>query len=174
MVAQQQQQQQHIKQSIIYRQVLRYKRICSNDEIFFSDATKLHKHFLSRHCLLYDILHYFNKVKQIDKHKLHSHTLKQHNKNVCFITNFIQSTKSNYHILIDDRGIGGILVQPPANACKQPPKLLQLLVRNTITDDATNRVANRDVMFANTPTLLLKPTLTKQLGRVIIAVILLT
>ena len=31
--------QRYIKQSIIYSQFLRYKRICSNDEIFLNDAT---------------------------------------------------------------------------------------------------------------------------------------
>ena len=31
----------HIKQSIIYSQILRFKRICSNDKIFLNDATKL-------------------------------------------------------------------------------------------------------------------------------------
>ena len=35
----------------------------------------------------------------------------------------------------DDGKIGGIFVQPPVYASKQPPKLRQLLVRNTITDD---------------------------------------
>ena len=31
--------------------------------------------------------------------------------------------------------IGGIFVQPPIYASKQPPYLRQLLIRNTITDD---------------------------------------
>ena len=35
----------HIKQSIICSQFLRYKRICSNDEIFLNDATKPFKYF---------------------------------------------------------------------------------------------------------------------------------
>ena len=48
---------------------------------------------------------------------------------------FTQSIKSIYHILEDDRGIGSIFVQTPVYACKQPPNLCQLLVRNTITDD---------------------------------------
>ena len=66
----------HIKQSIIYSQFLRYKRICSNDEIFLNDATKLFKDFLARQCPFSDILHHFNKVKQIDTHKLLFHTPK--------------------------------------------------------------------------------------------------
>ena len=62
------------------------------------------------------------------------------------IDHFIQSIKSNYHILRDDIGIGGILVQPPVYASKQPPSLRQLLVRNTITDvkpQCKNRVADK-------------------------------
>ena len=51
-------------------------RICSNDEIFFNDATKLFKYFLAREYPFSDILHHFNKVKQIDRHKLLSHTPK--------------------------------------------------------------------------------------------------
>ena len=132
----------HIKQSIIYSQFLRYKRICSNDEIFFNDATKLFKYFLAREYPFSDILHYFNKVKQIDRHKLLSHTPKQKHNNICLITKFspkidpfIQSTKSNYSILTDDGKIGGIFVQPPIHASKQPPNLRNLLIRNTITDN---------------------------------------
>ena len=132
----------HIKQSITSSQFLRYKRFCSNDEIFIKDATKLLKYFLARQCPFSDILHNFNKVKQIDRHKLLSHTPKQQHKNICLITkfspkidHFIQSIKSNYRILKDDGKIGGIFVQPPIYASKQPPKYRQLLIRNTITDD---------------------------------------
>ena len=130
----------HIKQSIIYSQFLRYKRIFSNDEMFLNDATKLFKYFLARQYPFSDILHHFNKVKQIDRHKLLSHTLKQQHSNICLITKFcpkidlfIQSIKSNYSILNDDGKIGGIFVQPPIYASKQPPKLRNLLIRNTIT-----------------------------------------
>ena len=35
----------------------------------------------------------------------------------------------------DDGKIGGIFVQPSICASKQPPKIRQLLIRNTITDD---------------------------------------
>ena len=98
----------HTKQSIIYSQFLRYKRICYNDEIFLNDATKLIKYFLARQCPFSDFLLYFNKVKQIDRPKLLSHTPKQQHKNICLITKFspkidhyIHSTKSNYHNLKD-------------------------------------------------------------------------
>ena len=121
---------------------LRHKRICSNDEIFFNDATKLFKYFLARQYPFSDILHHFNKVKQIDRHKLLSHTPKQHHSNICLITKFspkidlfIQSIKSNYSILKDDGKIGGIFVQPTIYASKQPPNLRNLLIRNTITDN---------------------------------------
>ena len=99
----------HIKQSIIYGQFLRYRRICSNDEIFFNDAIKLLEYFLARQYLFSDILHNFNKVKQIDRQKLLSLTPKQQYKNICLITkfspkidHFIQSIKSNYRILKDE------------------------------------------------------------------------
>ena len=98
----------NIKQSIINSQFLRYKRICSNDEIFLSDAINLFKYFLARQYPFSDILHNFNKVEQIDRHTLLYHTSKQQNKIICLITkfsskidNFIQGNKSNYHILID-------------------------------------------------------------------------
>ena len=117
-----------IKQSIIYSQFLRYKRICSNGEIFLIDATNLPKYFLARQCPFSDILHKFNKVKQIDRHKLLSHTHKRQHKNIYIITkfspkidHFIQSTKSNFRIMKDDGKIGGIFVQPPTCASKQPP-----------------------------------------------------
>ena len=35
----------------------------------------------------------------------------------------------------DDGKIGGIFVQPPIYASKQPPNLRNLLIRNTITDN---------------------------------------
>ena len=96
----------HIKQSIIYSKFLRYKRICSNDEVFLNDATKLLKFFQARQCPFSDILHNINKVKQFDRQKLLSHTPKQQLKNNFLITkfspkidHFIQSTKSNYRIL---------------------------------------------------------------------------
>ena len=54
----------NIKQSIIYSQFLRYKRICSNDEIFHNDATKLLKYFLARQCLFSDILHHLKKLNR--------------------------------------------------------------------------------------------------------------
>ena len=74
----------YIKQSIIYSQFLRYRRICSKDEIFINDATKLSKYFLARQYPFSDILHNINKVKQIDRHKLLS--TKQQNTNICLIT----------------------------------------------------------------------------------------
>ena len=81
-------QPRHIKQSIIYSKFLRYKRICSNDEIFLSDATKLFRFFLARQYPFSDILHNFNKVKQIDRRKLLSHTPKQQIKYICLIAKF--------------------------------------------------------------------------------------
>ena len=66
----------HIKQSIIYWHFLRYKRICSSDEIFHNNATKILKYFLARQCPFSDILHNINKVKQIYRHKLLSYTPK--------------------------------------------------------------------------------------------------
>ena len=51
------------------------------------------------------------------------------------VDHFIQSVKSNYHILKDDGTIGGIYAQPPIYASKQPTNLRQLSIRNTITDD---------------------------------------
>ena len=132
----------HIKQSIICCQFLRYKRICSNDEILLNDATKLFKYFLARQCPFSEILHHFNKVKLIDRHKLLSHSPKQHYRNICLITkfspnidHFIQRIKSNYSILKDDGKIGGIFVQPPIYASNQPPSFRNLLIRNTITDN---------------------------------------
>ena len=131
----------HIKQSIIYCLFLRYKRICSTDDIFLNDATKLFKYFLARQCPFSDILHHFNIVKQIDRHKLLSHTKKQQHSNIYLFTIFcpeidlfIQSNKSNYSILEDDGKIGGIFVQLPIYTSKQPPNLRSLLIRNTITD----------------------------------------
>ena len=110
----------HIKQSIIYSQFQRSKRICSNDDIFLNDAAKLFKYFLARKYPFSDILHYFNKVKQIDRHKLLSHTPMQQYKYISLINIFspkidlfIQSIKSNYRILKHDGKIGGIFVQPP-------------------------------------------------------------
>ena len=47
----------HTKQSIIYSQFLRYKRIFSNDEIFLNDAIKVLQYFLVRQCPFPDILH---------------------------------------------------------------------------------------------------------------------
>ena len=100
----------HIRQSIIYSQFLRYKRICANHEFFLNDSTKLLKYFLARKYPFSGILHNFNKVKQIDRHRLLSHTPKQQHKNICLITkfsptigHFIQSTKSDYRILKDWR-----------------------------------------------------------------------
>ena len=83
---------------------------------FFSTMPpKLLKYFLSRQYPFSDILHNFNKAKQIDRHKLLSHTPKQRHKNICLTTkfspkidHFIQSINSNYHILNDDGKIGGI------------------------------------------------------------------
>ena len=51
------------------------------------------------------------------------------------IDHIIQSIKSNCRIQKDDGKIGGIFVQPPTYASKQPPNLRLLLIRNTITDD---------------------------------------
>ena len=132
----------HIKQSIIYSQLLRYKRICSNDEIIINDTIILFKYFLARQCPFSDILHHFYKVMQIDRHKLLSHTPKQQDSNICLITKFspkidlfIQSNKSNYSILKDDGKIGGIFVQPPIHPSKPPPNLRNILIMNTITDN---------------------------------------
>ena len=69
----------HIKQSIIYSQFLRYKRICFNDKIFQNDATKLFKYFLARQYPFSDMLHYFHKAEQIDRQTTlpHPHTATQ-------------------------------------------------------------------------------------------------
>ena len=120
----------HIKQSIIYSQFLRYRRICYNDEMFLNNISKHLNTF------------YLDRAKQIDRRELLFHTPKQQDKSSCLITkfrskidHFIQSIKSNYHILKDDGKTGCIFVPPPKYASKQPPNLRQLLIRNTITDD---------------------------------------
>ena len=96
----------HIKQSIIYSQFLRCKRICSSDEIFFNEATNLFRFFLAGQFPFSDISHNIKEVKQIDRHKLHSNTPKQQHKHIYLITkfspkieHFFQSNKSNYRIL---------------------------------------------------------------------------
>ena len=61
--------------------------------------------------------------------------LKNHTFSFSFF-HFIQSIKFNHRILKDDGKIGGIFVQPPIYASKEPPNLRLLLIRNTITDDA--------------------------------------
>ena len=90
----------------------------------------------------YSHYYYLNNVKQIDRHKILSHTPKQQYKGICLITKFspkidllFESAKSNYRILKDDEKIGGIFVQPPIYASKQPPDLRHLLIWNTITDN---------------------------------------
>ena len=107
--------------SIIYSQFQRYRRIFSIKFFFLNDATKLFKYILA----FSDILHNFNRVKLIYRHKLLFHTPKKQNKNICLITkfspkidHFIQRIKSNYHILKDDKKIGGIFVQPSTYASK--------------------------------------------------------
>ena len=67
----------HIKQSIIYSQFLRYKRICSDD-----------------------ILHNFSKVKQIDRHKLLSNTPKQQHSNICRITKGVKGICNQHSNII--------------------------------------------------------------------------
>ena len=98
--------------------------------------------FLARQYPFSNILHDINKVNRIDRPNLLSLSMKQHNINICLITefspevnHFIQSIKPCHHISKDDRKIGGIFVQPAAYASKQPPNLRQFLVMNTITDD---------------------------------------
>ena len=50
-------------------------------------------------------------------------------------TNHYYSAYVYIYIPKDNGKIGGISVQPEIYASKQPPKLRQLLIRNTITDD---------------------------------------
>ena len=57
----------HIKQPFIYGQFLLKKHICSNDENFLNDTTKLFKYFLARQYLFSNIGHHFNVIKKSDR-----------------------------------------------------------------------------------------------------------
>ena len=127
----------HIKNSIVYSQALRYKRLCSDPSDFENKLHDLESHFLKRGYPPKLIHNNFYKAKRKNRQDLlHSQT-KTRLERIPLVTThhpiippFFKQIKSLWHLLSTSHPTIEKFCNPPVLALKQPPNLQSLLVHS--------------------------------------------
>lgn len=140
----------HLKDSLVYSQALRLKRICSEDFDYSEPLTRLAGQFLSRGYPLSIIMKQFSRASKIDRPSLLTYKAKpQPHSRVPLVTKFHPSiptlhkhVKESWQILKQDPKLGEMCLQPPIAATRQPANLRALLVHTKLS---------RKENFGNTP-----------------------
>ena len=128
----------HTKQSIVYSQLLRYKRITSDPTMFEADAINLGKHFIRRG---YPVRFINNALTSLRVSKKRRDTKPKDGKNerIPLVTTyhpqvrkFASTTKREWVNIQLDPKLSVAMGEPPLHSQRQPPNLKSLLVRSEL------------------------------------------
>ncbi|XP_071489266.1 uncharacterized protein [Diadema antillarum] len=135
----------HTKQSIVYSQLVRYKRITSDPKVFEEDAVRLGEHFVRRG---YPVRLVNNALKRVNEKRredlLDSKPKDERNDRIPLVTTFhpqvkkfVSTTKKEWTNIQLDPRLSTILGEPPLHSQRQPPNLRSLLVQSELPKPAT-------------------------------------
>ena len=127
----------HIKRSIVFSQLLRYKRICSDNATFVLESTKLIHHFLLRGYPFRLLDATFHRVNSLNRDQLLKYKDKSTLKRIPLVIKhhpdldpLLQNIQSSWNILQSDPTIKPFFPLPPTIARKQPRNLRSIVCRS--------------------------------------------
>lgn len=139
----------HIKNFIVFSQLLRHRRICSNVAIFDNQSTDLVGHFLKQGYPLKLLIRMWSRVRDIprptllvDKPKYKSDRtplIITHNKG---IDSLLKNIKRGWDLLKSDTDLKFIFNSPMTVARRQPPSLRSMLVWSKLPDPNPQLIDN--------------------------------
>ena len=137
----------HIKESIVYSQLLRYKRITSDPLTYESDALQLGRHFIERGYPINMIKKSMKRVSQKNREDLLVQKSKHKGEEaVPFVSTYhpkgrqlALTFKKEWPTIKADEKLAKIMPRAPLHAQRQPPNLKRLLVRNQLPGPAQPR-----------------------------------
>ncbi|XP_072166479.1 uncharacterized protein [Diadema setosum] len=126
----------HIKQSIVYSQMLRFRRIISDEDMFDREVLTLGRQFLKRGYPPKMIRNAIRRVKGKSRRVLLNKTNLEENKaRLPFVTtyhpattSFVKQVRQEWPTLALDPELGKLVGDQPLHAQRQPPNLRKLLV----------------------------------------------
>ena len=131
----------HTKQSIVYSQLLRYRRITSDPKVFEADALKLCQQFVTRGYPTRLVNHALTQVRRKSRMDLLSAEPKQkNNERIPLVTTyhpqikkFANTTKREWSANMNlDPKLSMAMGEPPLHSQRQPPNLRSLLVSSEL------------------------------------------
>ena len=136
----------HTKQSIVYSQMLRYRRITSDPEVFEADALNLGKQFIRLGYPTRLVQHALTQVKKKSRIDLLSTEPKQkENERIPFVTTYhpqvkklVSTTRREWAANINlDHKLSHAMGESPLHSQRQPPNLRGLLVSSDLPKHPT-------------------------------------
>ncbi|XP_063955552.1 uncharacterized protein LOC135154173 [Lytechinus pictus] len=131
----------HTKKSIVYSQLLRYKRITSDPKVFEADAANLGELFIRRGYPPRLVHHALTQIRKKSREDLLSAEPKQgNNERIPLVTTyhpqakrFAKTTKREWSANINlDPKLSTAMGDPPLHSQRQPPSIRKLLVRSEL------------------------------------------
>lgn len=143
----------HIKRSIVYSQLLRIKRICSEPDDEARCASDMMGHFLKRGYPFRMVKELHNKVSRTNREDLLKYREKTPNTRIPItvtyhpdLSGLLKNIRGGWKSLSHDPSLPDIFKGTPVTAFKQPPNLRDLLVHskqknpsNNVSDSLGNR-----------------------------------
>ena len=128
-----------LKRSLPYSQLLRYKRICDENDVFELQSKELCENFRDRGYDPSMIDSTMNRARQVQREDLFKHKNRDPGNTVALVSTYspisgaIKSTvNKHWHILESDPVIGKVFQTPPRFFYKRQPSLRQHLVRSDL------------------------------------------
>ena len=126
----------HIKKSIVFSQLLRYKRICSDNSDFILESINLIHHFLLRGYPFKLLDATFNRVDSLNRDHLLIYKEKTTSERIPLVIThhpdldpLLRDIQSSWSILHSDPAIRQVFPLPPTIARKQPRSLRSIVSR---------------------------------------------
>nr|XP_054774674.1 uncharacterized protein LOC129282841 [Lytechinus pictus] len=130
----------HIKESIVYSQLLRYKRITSDPKTYEADAIHLGKRFIERDYPVNMVKKAMKRVKEKNREDLLNPKMKIKNEGrIPFVSTFhpqtkklAQTVKKEWSEITADKHLTKVMLKAPLHAQRQPPSLKRLIVKSRL------------------------------------------
>ena len=134
----------HIKNSIIFSQLLRYKRICSDRKDFIKHSKELVTHFLHIGYPIKAILNQWDKVYKVHRASLFTHREKPIDNHIPLVQTYhptiVSTNKSvikEWKLYSNINSANHLFCNSPVCAYRQPPNLKRMLVKSNLSRIST-------------------------------------
>ena len=139
----------HIKESVVFSQFLRYRRICSLPKVFHQQAIALTEHFLNCNYPYRLINKIYAKVTNIHRSRLLQYKPHKESERIPLVVthneqigSFLSSVSRDWDILQLEEELRQVFPQPPVIARRQPKSLRGMLIRSTLNANTRRHHGN--------------------------------